>query len=67
MSDKEPLKVVGIDRVDGAAIIVDFSDNTTGIYTTDQLTAIPNARVDSDDFGMETTADASEIQAGNKG
>jgi hypothetical protein len=62
MSDKEPLKVVGVDRVDGAAIIVDFSDNTTGIYKTDQLTAIPNARVDSGILQWKTSPMPARLQ-----
>jgi hypothetical protein len=43
MSDKVPSpagKIVGVDRLDGNAVLVEYSDNMTAVYTEDQLAAI---------------------------
>ncbi len=40
MSGKEPLKIVNIDRMDGDALIVTYSNDTTAIYTTEQIVAL---------------------------
>jgi hypothetical protein len=40
MSGKEPLKIVNIDRIDGDALIVTYSNDTTAIYTTEQIVAL---------------------------
>ncbi len=40
MSDEKPTKIVGVDRMDENAVLVEYSDNTTAVYTKDQLAAI---------------------------
>ncbi|HEX3893670.1 MAG TPA: hypothetical protein VHW46_13925 [Terracidiphilus sp.] len=40
MSDQEPEKIVGVARIDNDAVIVEYSNNTSAIYTVDQLLAL---------------------------
>ncbi len=43
MSTPGKLEVLSVDRIDGTEIIVEFSDSTLAIYTTEELTALrPN-------------------------
>jgi hypothetical protein len=40
MSPKEAVTIVNTDQIDGDQLIVDFSDKTTAIYTSQQLAAL---------------------------
>ena len=44
MSTARPLEVVGVERIDGTEIIVEFSDGTYGRYTTEQLSEMAPER-----------------------
>jgi hypothetical protein len=37
MSDKQPLRIVGIDRLDGDEVVVGYSDESTAVYGIEQL------------------------------
>jgi hypothetical protein len=37
MSDKEPLVIVGVERVDGDEVLVAYSDGSTAVYGIEQL------------------------------
>jgi hypothetical protein len=56
MSGKEPLKIVNIDRMDGYALIVTYSNDTTAIYTTEQIVALTpqDLRSEEDDKDSST-------------
>jgi len=54
MSTDGGLEVVSVERIDGTEIIVEFSDSTSALYTTAELTEIKPERkkVDSPAPGM---------------
>jgi hypothetical protein len=45
MHDKKPLKILNSDRIDGDALIVDFADDTSAIFTSEQLIALAPQRL----------------------
>ncbi len=50
MPPKEPLTIVNTDRIDGKQLVVAYSDNTTAVYETKQLTELtPILLVHEDD------------------
>ena len=50
MSDKKPARIVGVDRLDENAVVVEYSNNETSVYTQDQLAEIkPKHVVVADD------------------
>jgi hypothetical protein len=40
MSENEPKRIVGVGRLGKDALVVEYSNNLTALYTLDQLTAI---------------------------
>ncbi len=48
MSTEKELHVTSVDRVDGTAVLVEFSDGTIATFTTAQLVAIAPNRERSD-------------------
>jgi len=40
MLGEEPKKIVGVGRMNEHAVMVEYSDNTSAIYTVDQLAAL---------------------------
>jgi hypothetical protein len=51
MSPKEPLQIVGTDRADGDELIVEYSDQTTAVYSVDQIAVLkPMRKIDERDL-----------------
>jgi hypothetical protein len=40
MSPKDPLEIIGTDRLDGERLIVEYSDKSSVIYTVEQLAGL---------------------------
>lgn len=49
MSIKDPIGIVGSDRIFQTELIVDFSDNTSATFTAEQLSEMGNERFSSDE------------------
>ena len=53
MSIKDPIGIVGSDRIFQTELIVDFSDNTSATFTAEQLSEMGNERFSSDESVAE--------------
>jgi hypothetical protein len=58
MADKKAAKIVNVDRADGGGVIIGYSDDTTAIYSADQLSTL--TPVNSDYPGL--VDDAAEAE-----
>ena len=43
MSDEQP-RITGVDHTDSDAVIVEYSDRTTAVFTAEDLGKLPNKR-----------------------
>jgi hypothetical protein len=54
MPHKEPLTIVNTDRIDGDQLVVTYSDNTTAVYSTEQIAELtPTALVHEEEVPKE--------------
>jgi hypothetical protein len=53
MSTGRPLKIVNADRLDGDKLIVSYSDDTTAIYSVEQLAQLSPQKTLTENSGLQ--------------